>query len=977
MNALWGRIGIAGVAVAAVAYVAMQMFILPDPQPGTDFTKTAYDENGNVLTGPTTVGQLIQYVLRYNPAAMSGPVTITDVLSANQTYVPNTIVAPDWTISTPEYNANTEVYSHPGLGPTNFTLSIPAVTGTVGLKVGTGDGYEPVPVVTSTGTKVFGIHHHMPSGGSDPRIMCWYGGSLAACNSSYPMMAGVGAERRATPDLPHASVWQKKIYYPAARYYGSTNNNNQVIELGMGCWDAENDVPCPFVLLPGNPVINTGSNPISAYTGTLLDGYVTGVRADPANPSRLYVYALDKLYCVDVALPGAPTCAGWTIQTVSPDSSLGRSRDMFVEENGTRLFISNTLPRVFCYELASGATCNGWAATGTTGGATMATTFLGPGIDSSGAMTAICIVQGFNASNFKCIDIATSAAVNNMWPASMSTQRIFSAYHLPNTAKVLFPAYLGMAGANSKCYDFAANAYCTPFTPYWDNNGPWTDSGGNPASYVGDYGFAVDPQAPDTCIYGLGDGGTLVRFNPDGTEAKGSCVPQTYAETFSADDQYCFAKPTEATWTNLDILNRPGGLTGGTIVIKDSAGTVLQTITVGSGNTYAVNLSAVGLNSAVTIEFTPTYAGNTPPTTDYQLRLGYETDEMPQICYKTTIESCGEVSNHAVLDNEGSLIEADVNLGMVEGEECSLIGDCLELTSTLTSLGGSGTLTLTLSGPPSVTPTVVRVTTQTGGVIVTNSEQTFSTGQTVGTWALTGLVTGTVVTFKIDAVEQGGGSKPGTDLCCSTTVKHTVSEEDIVIEEPPVVVTDDDNPPPPPPVCEKRSTKLEGDECACRYEGMTRKSATACSCPSGQTLVAGEGCVKKKLQCDKWSTKAKGETCQCLYPGMSRISKTECGCPNGQILVEGVGCVVPKVPEKPKQTDKPVVKPDLPVKKEEPVVTPPVTPPAPECEKGMELKDGKCVKESSFFGDVLDNVQFGVGVGGGGRKSSSPSAPID
>ena len=982
---------IALVAAAGIAYVA-QKFIMPDPQPVEDFTKTAYDESGNVLTGPPTIGQIIQYVLRYNPASTSGSTTITDVLSANQTYVPNTIIAPGWSASTPEYNAQTETYTHGPMGPTNFTLTIPAVSGIVGLKVGTGDGYEPVPVVTSTGTKVFDIHHHMPSSGAEPRIMCWYGGSMAACAPAYPKMAGVGTERRATPDFPHASIFQKKIYYPSGRYYGPISGVNQTIELGMGCWDAEGDAPCPFVTLPGNPVINTGTNPLTTYLGTNLDGYVTGVRADPANPSHLYVYALDKVYCVDVAIAGALACPGWTVPTVNPDSTVGRSRDMFVEENGTRLFVSNTTPRVFCYELASGATCGGWAAAGTTGGATTPTTFLGPGIDSSGTMTAICIVQGFGASNFKCIDSATSAAVSNAWPASMSGQSIFSAYHLPGTAKILFPAYLGVSGATSRCYDFAANAYCTPFTPYWDNNAMWTDSGGNLQSFIGDYGFAVDPQAPDKCIYGLGDGGTLVRFKPDGSEAKGACVPQTYKETFSADDQYCFAKPTDATWTNLDILNRPSGLTGGTIVLKDSTGAVLQTITVGSGNSYAVNLSAVGTSSAITIEFTPTYAGNTPPTTDYQLRLGYQTDEMPQICYKATVLSCGEVSNHAKLVSGSGTLEADVNIGVISGEQCKTVGDCFQVKSHLMPhIDGSGFLTLAFVGPPGFTSSSINLMSLTSGVGVTTPEQTINLGQPSATWALTGLVPGAHISFKIDAVQTGGGSKPGTDLCCSRIIDLVVTDNPIPDDKVPPVVVPPVN--PPPLACEKSSTKLIDEECACRYEGMKHKSATECVCPAGQTLVAGQGCVKKKvLQCDKWSTRAKGMACQCLYAGMSRLSKTECGCPGDQILVKGVGCVAPKVVDKPKQTDKPVVKPDKHVKpgtrvrKDVPVVTPPpvtpstekpsvtpsVTPPALNCDKGMEPKDGKCVKENSFLGDVLDNVHFGVGVGGNGGTSSSP-----
>lgn len=42
------------------------------------------------------------------------------------------------------------------------------------------------------------------------------------------------------------------------------------------------------------------------------------------------------------------------------------------------------------------------------------------------------------------------------------------------------------------------------------------------------------------------------------------------------------------------------------------------------------------------------------------------------------------------------------------------------------------------------------------------------------------------------------------------------------------------------------------------------------------------------------------------------------------------------------------------------------------CPEGTEFKNGKCVKKSSLFEDILGHVSIGVGVGvGGGRGNGS------
>ncbi|MEI9886714.1 MAG: DUF5979 domain-containing protein [Rhizomicrobium sp.] len=753
-----------------------------------DFTKTAYkvDSSGNLVldsngdpvpfTGPVHPGDQIEYVLTYKPPAIgsSGPVTITDTLSPNQTYVDPSIQAAGWTYPTPGYAGNTETYTRAGSGaPTGFVLTVPAITGLTGTQDNGGDGFEPIPVLTSAGVKVFVVNHHQPYSpkSETPRVMCWFGASLTPCLPSYPKNSSPGTDRRATPDFPHAVIYQKKIYFPAGRYddvaYGT-------IEFGLGCWDAEADAACPFVPLPGAPTLTIGgsANANSLFLGTNLDDYLAGLRADPLNPTHAYIYAMGKIYCVDLAATGMPACTGFTAPTITPTATAhARGTDMFADENGTRLFFSNSVAgqgTVRCFNFSDGATCTGWPAAGVTGGATNATV-LGPGLDTSGNMKAICFSQNFGtAPNFKCFDTLTSAVVTGpagpSWPTGfLASAAIIAPYHLPGTKRVYFPGY----SSGSRCYDFGNNLGCPGYAPYWV-----------PSLPVRDYGYAVDPVSPD-CIYGYGDGKILVRFKPDGTPATLECTPKTYAATYKLDDQFCAHKPHRATWTTLDIANRPSALIGGTITIKDSTGTVLQTITVTALNSYTVNLPATGTNGTVTVEFTPNYGSNPPPEADYQLTLNYTADVDPQICYKTTVKDCsdalsqGPVTNKAVYTDADGTKEAEVNLGKVVGGHCGP-PPCLQLTETVVlNPDGTATVTITGSGPPGFNSTIVNVHSNTPGVSVAPPTRTFPPGPFTAAWTLSGVTPGQAVDLQIDAVDPGAGANGG-DKCCSSTVTVVV-----------------------------------------------------------------------------------------------------------------------------------------------------------------------------------------------------------
>ncbi len=65
----------------------------------------------------------------------------------------------------------------------------------------------------------------------------------------------------------------------------------------------------------------------------------------------------------------------------------------------------------------------------------------------------------------------------------------------------------------------------------------------------------------------------------------------------------------------------------------------------------------------MTVEFTPNYGSNSPPTTDYQLKLNYTADSSPQICYKTTIKDCSDALSQGPVTNKAVYTDANGTKG--------------------------------------------------------------------------------------------------------------------------------------------------------------------------------------------------------------------------------------------------------------------------------------------------------------------------
>jgi len=122
-------------------------------------------------------------------------------------------------------------------------------------------------------------------------------------------------------------------------------------------------------------------------------------------------------------------------------------------------------------------------------------------------------------------------------------------------------------------------------------------------------------------------------------------------------------------------------------------------------------------------------------------------------------------------------------------------------------------------------------------------------------------------------------------------------------------VTADLPPMPKPPLqCEHATTIKKGEACACRFDNMVRRNASACQCKGGYAFVAGKGCVAQivappkpvpsEVACDKRSTRARGGECVCLDNNAVKTSSSTCGCKSGLPMVGGKCLLISVTPGK-------------------------------------------------------------------------------
>jgi hypothetical protein len=641
---------VAAIALSCGAAVAWAGYMRADREsPAPGIHKDAYDPDGSPVTRPVQIGQTILHVVSYNPptSGNSGPISITDTLSPNQTYVPGSIQAPPgWTWTNPPYGTgNTTTYSHPGYGPgTSFVVNVPVGNASASGSVG-GDGFIPI----LTGGRLYAIFHHQSFGFA--QIMCWDASSLTPCTGSGAWPKSLGSNI-GTPSVVIHAISGGNIYFPASHRIGASSS-----EPGIGCWNTGTQTPCAFITLAGSPTWSTSNS------GVALNTLMAGIVGDRAvNPTRAYVEANGTVYCANI--PSGAPCSGWSPQVLSTGGITVHGLMMQAGvPNPQRLYVlhgSSGYGAVSCLDATTGAPCvPGWFNKPLAGPKTY--TSLSPYLDSSGNMIRVCALG--ELATAQCFNTATGADETTLLPTAYRNlfvlKTVWTSLQIPGTKRVIYGSR-----AAPPCWDFALGSSGGPcaasaFTPGW-------------TTQYSDYGYRADPDNPRNCLFGLGDAGVPFRFSAKGGTGAQGCAAHFVAD-FEADEgqMFCGKRPTIMAWRSIAILGRPPQLTGGTMRILDGGGTVIQTIPVTAANTYTLAIPIGSSTRNITLEFDPVYS--TTPTNGYQLEIGFDADVRPQICYLATVDRCGPVGNVAVL--KGPLLgrrmsRSEVALGDAQGAIC-------------------------------------------------------------------------------------------------------------------------------------------------------------------------------------------------------------------------------------------------------------------------------------------------------------------
>jgi hypothetical protein len=712
-----------------------------------DFKKEAFKPDGTPWTGPVHAGDIIKYVLSYKPGPTnSGPVTIDDTLSSNQTYLPPTKASDSgWTWGSSPYSVgNHETYTHPGFGPGTGTVKV-TVTGLPAPVAGTGDGTIPIPILSLN--KVFGVFHHAGTAGV-AQIDCWDLTTLAKCGVAQPNAMSSFLH---TPLTPQSVIRGTKFYFLGYRDGTGT--------VSIGCFDGSLNTACPDTPLP--PTVND----IGRIAGLVEDG-----------AGRVFAAVDDKVFCR--ILPGT-NCTGWPATgfvsvtgAINPVYFAGNVLYVSMEygPSPTRLYVhhSNALVQCIDISLLAPAVCVGWPATGTKVNALnrgeMLSSFPQSGSSGDGG---VCLWQ-FGVE----LGCRSTAGLSiTVTPASIVPARNISAFRLPppNSGKVFFPRHYNQGGP--LCVEYSGTTGTVPCSGYTPSMPPAI------AGKTGtQYGFALDPRDPTKCMLSLGHDNMLWRF--DYVTGKVGCGETTTAITPKIEDIYCNGTPNPATfqWNSIHVLTAGAD---GTLTITQGSTSVPLPIT--SGTTNYPMPSGIGPGyGQLSFTFTPT--SGAPTTVD--LEIGFISDKNPQICYQAQVKSCGEpVFNTAVFkgkfNNAAVNVSQTVDLGKAIGPDCPELAGCLKDMKVAVKCNPNGTYTVTLAG--GFTGNDITLTSQTAGVTVTPPMQPDAP---TTTWTISGAAAGQIVALTANATKVGGGKEDGTDQCCSGEITIVMPE----CKKPPIDV---------------------------------------------------------------------------------------------------------------------------------------------------------------------------------------------
>ena len=415
--------------------------------------------------------------------------------------------------------------------------------------------------------------------------------------------------------------------------------------------------------------------------------------------------------------------------------------------------------RLFCADLTTGASCEGWtvpAIPGTTdGGGLRFSNTIFPDLNN---LSNICVANTFvnltllGTSPTRTLTCFDQASLNTPSPAGLQAAMssvplqipIFggaptfagNAYVTAEVGTKMFfpfatPVDAALRGVNSwaLCFDYATGAACGDFPTDGVRTFPDVNKG-----RVSIYGFAADQNG---CIWGLGDAGWQVSFNSTG--ATGDCTRTSATVSLQPKTFYCASPEAKITWAkaqligidlskvtsfDVSVFDTAGAPVPGFSDIPGSAGVVdLSALPAGDGYRFdtSVLVNDASVLNTGTAEFQVTFDG---PPSEICLRT-----ELLSVCFPPPLVRNDAVA--VVTDAEGSATSSSFS-------ELNVLvpPSCTKTTSTTTTTPTTApTTTAPSTTAPSTTgaPTTTLVPADVAGI-----SQTRGTPPPGSSLALTG-----------------------------------------------------------------------------------------------------------------------------------------------------------------------------------------------------------------------------------------------
>lgn len=633
---------------------------------------------------PAAHGDTLDWTVTYKGTPAPGtPATITDPISAGQTYVPGSLHVPPGWASGWSTDGSTFTGTDQGAATTAVRGTSPADTGggtavsgdllppvQAAARATGGDGFTPILFRAPDGdVEAWNIYHH--TGPANPLVVC------NDLSSGQPCAGGPWPRPLNTTAGPLGSGSTGDIYttltpqyvqdpdHPGVVYYPAVAANS----VGAGCLDLGARANCGYVALESS----TGSP--SAANG--LAGLVA------AGDGKAYgVASTGEVLCLDMA--SHSPCTGQPFAAIVPPNhdGPGATYSLYMGAMAVadgRVYASSspqngvTPTSLGCYDPATGTVCAGWATPHPAAADPNAYTYNAfVSYDTAGAPNGVCTASSSGAAPVTGCFALDGGALTA--PATGLGQ-------LPGGTLVFTPEVVNAGGdnrsyfaewggplpGNTTCYSWTHAAPCAGFpaaAPHPAVNGGVTR----------DYGYAYD--ATTRCLYGLGDAGIL--FSMDPATAGSPCLHTGASVTLTPADFYCdgsshTAAYTQARLTGLDLGHTDPAAT--TVAVTDPDGTVLATPALGADGT--VDLSGISAaqhpSITVTVQFSLTdtsdFAGGAHPS----LSVAFQGDA-PQICLKTVVGTdcaVAQVQDTAVgTDASGALTSNTVTVPVAPGAAC-------------------------------------------------------------------------------------------------------------------------------------------------------------------------------------------------------------------------------------------------------------------------------------------------------------------